>query len=274
MQYKFRYIDGIKTPPKLPMLGGTAIHASNEQYYQDVLDGCRERMTPEMIGELSQVLLEENAKEQDVSLEGEEKDIAMQEVKLASTAYIEHIGQFVEPIAVEQEIKYISRCGVPMLGYIDLIREPNKFETALVANPLEAVIVDYKFTGKKMNPNQVKNSLQFILYALSTDIYNVEVQNIVRTNNPVKVLPEKETPIDPVQDKTSNLRLLRHQFVPAEFDHVENLIEAAATVITAGNFMPGAMDSWCCNPTWCDYWDICRGRGLGTTTIMDMAVNR
>lgn len=258
MQYKFRYIDGIILPPNASMLGGSAVHAGNEGYFQDILDGGSSRMTPAMVAELAQVSMEEMAVEQNCPLEGEYKDVAMKEVAIASASYIENIGQYTEPLAVEEEIHYMSRCGVDILGYIDLSRAPYPHEVGIT----DAVIVDYKFTGKKMALPQVENSLQFHLYAMATEVMDIEVHNIVRSTKPSKTLPKGGgMPGEPVQDKASNIRVLHHRFRGDEFDHIENMIEATATAISAGNFIPCDMGAWNCNDKWCGYWHLCRGRG-------------
>jgi RecB family exonuclease len=269
MQFKFRYIDNIILPPNVNMLSGSAVHKSNEFYYEDVIKGYAERMTPKMVGELTQAMMEDMAKEQEYVLAGTEKDQTMAELKNISEAYIENIGQYVTPLAVEEEIRYTSRCGVDILGFIDLSRAPNELEAD---KNIDAVLVDYKITGKKWNGTKLKNSLQFHLYALSTGVMDIEVQNIVRTDKPIKKLPLKADPKDECKlDVTSNLRLLHHQFKESDFDHVENLIEGVAGMISAGIFIPCDMDAWCCNSTWCGYWGLCRGKSEAPPVIVDMA---
>ena len=257
MQYKFRYIDEIILPPNAALLGGSAVHAGNEGYFQDILDGCSSRMTPAMVSELAQVSLEEIAVDQGVELQGRVKDTLMSEVSIAASSYIEHIGQYITPIAVEEEIRYTSRCGVELLGYIDLTREPTEEEVLIK----DAVVVDYKFTGKKMNLSQVENSLQFHVYAMSTEIMDIEVHNLVRSTAESKRLPNAAATLgEPVDDRASNLRILRHTYTGEEFDHIENMVESVATAISAGIFVPCDMGAWNCNDKWCGYWHLCRGR--------------
>lgn len=277
-QFEFRYVEGIISPPTAALLAGTAMHTGFEQYYKDILEGTSNRMTSKMVGELAQITLEENAKNQEVELEGEVKDEAMLHVALASESYINNVGKYVEPIAVEEEIRYTSKCGVDILGFIDLTRRPIECESTYFENFLmqseedqfpSVILNDYKLTNKKWNLNQLSNSLQFNLYAIGTDIRDIEICNLTKVKA-AKKLPKKSQS-ENVVDIMSNFRLLRHHFDGRDFDHVENLIEKVARIIHEGLFMPCSMDSWCCNENWCGYWNLCRGQRQTEALVYDMA---
>ncbi len=144
-----------------------------------------------------------------------------------------------------------------MLAYIDLRhRLPDGSEG----------IIDYKVTSRKWTPDKLTNSLQFNLYALVTGLRNVEVHNLVKTA-PAKRTTAKS--IDGVTDIAPNIRLLRHTYDGSSHDYLEDLIESCARLITSGIFTPCAMDAWNCNPEWCGYWSLCRGKG--PSKVIDLA---
>jgi len=251
LQYKFRYIDEIISPPNINLLSGKACHTGNEVYYREIIEGSGERMKPSMVVEVAQAALEDAAAEEEYRLQGQEKDDSMKSLEQATTMYINEIGQYVEPVNVEQKIEYESRCGVPIIGYIDLVMKDDD----------KSVLVDYKYTGKKWSANDIKNSLQFTVYTLSTGIDAFEVQNLTKATNAKKLTKPKKDGDDfsYVVDIASNLRILRHRFGDADFVHVENQIEAVAQAITAGVFIPSDMGAWNCSEKWCGYWHLCRG---------------
>jgi len=280
-QFKFRYVDGIILPPNIAMLSGTVVHSAFEEYYKDVLTGSPTRMSQDMVVELAEETLEEKTQEEDIEVRVDDKKLARTHIKNAVDAYIPTVGKYVDPVLVEDEVRYESRCGVEVLGYLDLVRYPMEEEQAFNEkladdDRIKTVVSDYKVTKKKWNINQLINSLQFNIYALATEIKDIEITNLVKSEKKVKDLPKKDDKEasqlqSSTKDINSNLRLLRHRFNGEEFDHLENLIEDVAKTIDSGIFMPCDPSSWCCNETWCGYWHLCRGSNRGGSKVFDLA---
>ena len=158
-------------------------------------------------------------------------------------------------MAVEQEFVWLARCGVPILSYIDLRHKlPNGSES----------IADYKVTSKRWTLDKLVNSLQFNLYSMVTGIGDIGIHNMIRTSPGKRASTAK--PVDDVLDLAPNIRLLRHNFDGSLHDYLEDLIESCARLITSGIFTPCAMDAWCCNPDWCGYWHLCRGKAQSKVT--------
>ena len=247
--FEFRYVEKLPVPPTASMLTGTALHRTFEQYYRGVIENADNRLTAIQIADLSTAMLEDTLTTEEHYLKSEEQEEAGTTVRELSTSYVEHVAETIMPLAVEEQHVWSARCGVPMLAYIDLRHQlPDGSQG----------IVDYKVTTKRWTPDKLTNSLQFNLYAMMTGICNVEVHNLV------KATPAKRTsmtkPIDGVTDVDHNCRVLRHTFDGSANDYLEDLIASCAALITSGIFMPCAMDSWNCNPDWCGYWNICRGK--------------
>ena len=247
-QYEFRYIEGIIIPPNAALGIGSSVHKTLETYYSDAMTSAT-RLTPKQAGELSGDTLEDWSKENENTMTDDEKSEAHKLLPSMVMTYVENIGQHLTPTATETECRYTMPSGVPMLGYIDLMYENN--DTG------EVSIADYKVTGKKLSINDLKNSLQFNLYALMTGIGDIQIHNLVKTN--YKPSP-KPSDIEGVTDYASNLRTIQNNFDGSQEEHFNTLVENAARLITSGIFMPCAPDAWCCNDNWCGYWKLCRGK--------------
>ncbi len=255
--FEFRYVLRIPVPPTASMLTGTALHRTLESYYRAVIENADNRLTPDQMADLATATLEETLTTEEHYLKPEEQEEAGTTVRELSTSYVEHVAGTIMPLAVEEQHVWTSRCGIPMLAFIDLRHRPPDGGEG---------IIDYKVTSRKWTPDKLANSLQFNLYALGTGLKNVEVHNLV------KAAPSKHTTtkhIDGVTDIAPSIRILRHAFDGSANDHLEDIIESSARLITAGVFTPCAMDAWNCNPKWCGYWSICRGKAQ--TVTIDLA---
>jgi hypothetical protein len=258
-QYEFRYIDNIVAPPGIAMIKGTAVHRGLEAYYKERMNGATP-LTPTQVVEFCVMTLEDEAKTQELDMPGALKDQTIVEITNAASPYVEHVAHLITPVAVEQELRYEANCGVALLGYLDLVREPTQIE--LEANlPDENHLCDYKISGKKWSADKLQNDLQFNIYSLATGIADIEIHNM--TPGPKKPKQHKTIPADylaDVQDITDNIRIVRNKFDGSEYEHVENIIENVAGGITKGVFMPCSPDGWVCSATWCGYWKLCRGK--------------
>jgi hypothetical protein len=258
-QYEFRYVEGLIVPPNAALLIGKGVHSGHETYFQMILDR-QQPLLPLQVAEFAISEMEAEAEEKDIPFDGPEKDEVIQIVQNAVIPYITHVAPLVTPLAVEQELRYTSRCGVDLLGFMDLLRAENDYEVK-AGQPAGARIVDYKVTAKKWAVNKLINDLQFNLYGLATGIRQIEIHNLVKTATKSKV--NKQVAADytaPTQDVASNIRIIRNEFGTEENDHFEGIIEDAARQISSGIFPRCAPDAWCCNADWCGYWKMCRGK--------------
>jgi hypothetical protein len=156
--------------------------------------------------------------------------------------YIDTVATTITPIEVEKEIKYTAKCGVDMLGYIDLLTPDT--------------VCDYKITDKKWDLAKLQGDLQFVSYAAATGINKIHIHNITKTSGARSKSGEQ-----PHVKDISNIRLLDWEYSSMDFKHLELIIERTAKAISSGIFMPCDPLSWCCNEKWCEYWPMCRGGG-------------
>ena len=245
-QFEFRYIENRVIPPGAALSMGSVTHKTLETYYSDAMTSAS-RLSPNQAGELAVATLDTWLDENENTLTREDKNNAQKLLPDIVSNYVSHVGQHITPVDVEQEVRYRALCGVELLGYIDLVH----------ATEEGTALADYKITSKKMSLSDLSNSLQFNLYSLMTGIGDIQIHNLVKTNG--KALPKKPAS-DGLTDYTSNLRVISHRFDGSQAEHFENMVEAAARLITSGIFMPCDPTSWACTPTWCGYWNLCRGR--------------
>ena len=248
-QYQFRYIEKIPVPPSAAMLTGTALHKTFEQYYRGIIENPANRLSSSQTADLAMTAFEDTVTSEENYLTCTEREQASATVRELASAYVETVGKGIVPLAVEEQYQYTSRCGVPLLAFIDLRRQcPDGSE----------MICDYKIMTKKWTMDKLANSLQFNLYAMITGNGDTEIHNIVKVQPSKRPAALKRT--DDLFDLSPNLRVLRFSFDGGAFNHLENLIESAAQLITSGIFMPCALDAWNCTPEWCGYWNLCRGK--------------
>lgn len=267
-QYEFRYIHGLVIPPGAALVTGSALHKTFETYYTDAMHGSSERLTGKQVAEMSVACLDEVLDSQETNISKAEYNDVTKNVMNLSEVYVDTVGQNINPIAVEEEVRYTSACGVDILAYIDLVRElpeelrDGEFDTQ--------GICDYKITTRKWDLKKLQNSLQFNLYSMITGIGNIEIHNMVKDTKATTRYGKSKMPVDGVLDLANNLRVVTNRFDGSQCDHMEALIESAARLISSGIFMPCALDAWCCNETWCGYWSLCRGGGQCGVKYVDM----
>lgn len=247
-QFEFRYIENKVIPPNAALAIGSVTHKVLETYYQDAMTS-RTRLTPEQTGELSLSTLDDWLEDNETTVGSEDRNNAQKMLPDLISRYVENVGQHVQPLEVEKEVRFTTQSGVPLLGYIDLVHQPEDQD--------EVGIADYKVTSKKMSHGDLANSLQFNLYALMTGVGDIQIHNLVKSAG--KPSSRKPADVDGVTDYASNLRVIKHRFDGSQVDHFENLVESAARLITSGIFMPCDPTSWACTPAWCGYWGLCRG---------------
>lgn len=267
-QFEFRYVKGLIIPPGAALVTGSAMHRTLETYYRDAMTSSQ-RLTGKQTAELAVSSLDEVLDEGETNVSDEERENAIHDLTGLAETYVDTVAKDIVPLAVEEEVRYTASCGVDLLAYLDLRRQLQNVKPHEDGVLDDEGICDYKITGRKWTIDKLRNSLQFNLYALITGIGDIEIHNMLKDVKVNKRMPSK-APVDGVTDISSNLRVLHHVFDGSQVDHLENLIESAAKLITSGIFMPCSLDSWCCNETWCGYYSRCRGANSCNVKYVDV----
>lgn len=247
-QFEFRYVKGLVIPPGAALVTGSAMHKTLEAYYKDAMNGGA-RLTGKQAAELAVSSLDDLLGSQENTVTKDEREDAIDSLTGLAELYVDNIAKDIVPLAVEEEVHWTTPGGVPMLAYVDLRRLKDDDEVG---------ICDYKITTKKWTKSKLENSLQFNLYSMMTEIGDIEIHNMIKGTHRAKFAVKEAE--EGVKDYGAGMRVLHHVFDGGQNKHMIDLIESAARLITSGVFMPCALDSWCCSPEWCGYWNLCRGK--------------
>lgn len=227
-QYRFRYLEGFKVPPRASMVRGSSFHKANETNLVQKIETKRDLP----IDEVKEVFSSEfDARVQEVELQpdenaGEIKDAGLQLVE----AYHTQLSPKVQPVAVERAFE-IEIQGQPMTGVIDLETENCIHET--------------KTTSKSASVANIDHQLQLCAYAHATDKETFQLDYAVDANT------KKPARIE-------SFPLLRRDLPITRFaSYVEEFLDA----LQKGSFPPCAPGNWSCSDRWCGYWNICKCGG-------------
>lgn len=238
MQYSFRYIDGIKSPPGVAMIVGTATHKSIEKNLkqrmvlgtfipkEEAKETAAESFRNTWAGE-EPVLTEEEKEHGKDKVKGEAVDTA---VSLAELHY-DRVAPGIKPIHVEREVN-LELKGFPfdLKGYVD-IQEPD-------------AIRDSKTTAKSPSSDAADKSEQLTFYSLAAKVIDGKAPATVQLDFLVKTKEPKYVPLVSTRTEADHGTFLRR-------------VERASKVIESGAFMPAPPDSWYCSANWCGYYDRC-----------------
>jgi putative RecB family exonuclease len=153
LQYKFRYIDGLKIPPVSALTLGKSIHSALETNYKQKI-GTKTDLSTEQVLDLFSDKWETEVKET-VFEEGEKPGVVKDDgIKLVS-AYHKQVSPTIEPKLVEKDFELsFENVDYTLKGYIDLIDAKD-------------VIIDHKTTKRSMSQEDVGTDLQLSCYALA-----------------------------------------------------------------------------------------------------------
>lgn len=262
--WEYSYQRGIKRPPKVAMIVGTAVdHAANSSL-QRKIDGAPE-MGPEEAAEVASSKLEEEWS-YGVALDEEEasrgaavvKGHAMDKAAAIAESYVSMVAPRIRPKRVQREWE------LELLGL-------NAFVTGVMdVEEEDGGIRDTKSTARNPKAEVVADSPQLSTYAMAKHV-------IDGTPAPVSV----------------RLDFLVAKFVGAgrygwavsyepmesfrdETDFAQGIarMERAVRLVRAGAFMPARPDDWWCSEKWCGYWDICPFARRRVAVALSSAVGR
>lgn len=236
--YEFKYVLGIPEVKNGAMYKGTVIHAGAEFSLRRVME--TQKAPP--VEEARAIVADAFEAEKDTVQRWDEGEDAGRAKDATIAGYVTYHRVALPartPEAVEEG--FAVRVGdVPVVGYIDLVERVKDFPDA--HDPGRLVVADLKYSSRSWSQADIDQDPQFTLYSLAKGIADVRVDNLV----PLKAGPSF---------KQLHARRTRQ-------DH-EVLIEAYGQnvdLIKKGVFKMATIGDWMCQPKWCGYWSICRGR--------------
>jgi len=240
-QYKYNYVDGIRTPGGVPMRRGTAYHAALEYMLNYKKD----------IGELVSIERAERAAIRAAKAEGLTDSEIYRVIDAVRFYYAEMYAEH-QPLAVEETCEVV-RAGVKLTGRIDLVDKRGD-------------VIDFKFSADKWAAPRAKYGCQPIVYQWFAEdylskkypdwTYNGFTYEIIKLW-PMPLI--QRIHIDPIPKEQS--------------DWWEDQLAQIAATIQAGLFPAKSNEKEC---GWCSYKELCqpaiwkiKAQDIGTTEFTD-----
>lgn len=232
----FYYNEGVPTFRTGGLIFGTAVHAAVAEYYRLAMRGISGKAAMSQVFAALNASLREQFEHPTARLEPDEaiEDFFLSGAGLVSR-YVEEIGDWFEPTAVEQSFRREIN-GVPVVGYIDLM---GTYED-------ETVIVDLKTSSRTQRTIGPEDRTQLAVYALlSMDEETAGVPNTTVSAH-----------IHSLNKSKGEVEVLRTVLTPEDFRYAGNLVRSAARVIMAGDFHPNRFAKYCSKKL-CPYAALC-----------------
>lgn len=224
-QFKFRYVDGIKSPPSVAMVEGSS-HHSWLQTNNNLQKEKKKIIGPEDAMDIFVEAWKKHSKDVEKRERLQSENEVLTRAPRLIGAYIKRLAPKMRPIDVEKRFRILMG-GVPFVGFIDLV---DKNKGAL----------DYKTTSKKKTSNQVKNSLQLGSYARVLGTNDVGFVSLVKTKSPT-------------------VELVTTKLASKDVQWADDIAASTADAIKRGAFPKTSPDNWWCSEKFCGYWHQCRG---------------
>ena len=238
MQYYFRYVEGIKTPPSVAIIEGSAGHKGQEKNFVQKVETHIDLPVDVVLDVVSDTFEQRSA---DVETWETPKGSAKDEIiKLMRFVHTNHNPK-IQPVECEAEhIIEIpnpdSGLPVKMKSYIDLVDTTQ-------------TIRDSKFTKKAKSQGDADNDMQLTIYSYVKSLPKVAFDCFIKGDKPrVATIP--------------SVRGTR------QWNWLERAVPKYIKAIESGVFMPCDPAHWRCSERFCGYWFICPHGGKDTKKVI------
>ena len=235
-QYEFRYIEGkIIKPGVALIIGGSMAETCETNFGQKMetkidlpIDNIKDHagMVFDRKVDVDGLFVSKGESEKKVAGKGKDQTIALAEV------YAKDLAPFVQPVAVEKEIRFPLWTDYEMLGYIDYM--PNKH-----------TVKDMKTFAKSKPQAELDSDIQLTTYSLA-----IEREIGFAPDLGFDVLLKKKKP--EYLPQSSRRRTTQ------DYDILLELIWNIHQNIEKGSFPPTGRLNWVCSAKWCGYHKICK----------------
>lgn len=244
MQYYFRYIVGLKEPPKLPLAIGKGGHSALEYGGRYKMKNGVDLAVPDMLDIASTFIdIESEEVEAPASEKGEAKDRAVAAIRVYQT----------------RDAAAVNPAGVEVEFNLDLNDpdEPNIEPIRIVNGKIDIIttdtgVWDYKFVGQARSQNEVDLSPQLSLYG---KVFRVLTGRYASKTGYQMFLPgSTRTPPDS-RAIYRDAALMTPEKQEARFQRLRFQFQQVEKGIRTGMFMPTDDPRVC---SWCGYRDRCQ----------------
>lgn len=233
-QWEFRYLLGIRTPPRGAMTVGSSVDAGvTRNLTQKVAS-----KTDMPIGDVLDVYSTDfdiRAKETD--FEGEDsgtfKDVGAQLLK----AHHEVLAPAIQPAKVQEKFVIETDAGYNIGGTIDLVEADD-------------TVADTKTAKTKYGEDSISRAIQPAVYDFAFEALNQRKSPGFRYDVLIK----------PTKTIGARTQQVKAQVTEADREFLFDTISNMDKAIKAGVVLPAAEGSWWCSKDWCGYWGRCKGK--------------
>lgn len=249
MQWYYRYIEGIKSPPSGNMTLGLSYHKAHEDNFSQKIE-TKEDLKDDDVKEIFSEDFEERHKDEVVYGAGESKGTFKDNgVKMVSTYHL-NVSPSIKPLAVERKFDIqFDNMDWSLTGFIDLEEEHG--------------ITDHKTTGKRPSVLNLGDK-QTVMTGGLIDEFNLEASIYLLADKYAFGNDDRQFGWDyTISTKTPYIVRATYNNKPQYEKRVLDTLGKVAGQINAciksGDFIENTEHPWACNKKFCGYWQKCQG---------------
>jgi len=234
LMWQYRYVDGLKMPPKAALTLGSAVDAAVTKNLQQKIESNLDMPTEAVLDAFSSDF-DTRAKETEWDPDedaGKEKDKGVQMVR----AHHEHAAPKIQPETVQESFVIETDAGYDLGGTIDLVEK-------------SGVIADTKTAKAAYAENAIERAMQPALYDFAYEALRGKPAEGFRYDVLVKPTAKKPAEYKPVAGKVT---AEDREFLFLTINNVHKAMEAGIAMPA-----PEAPGVWWCSRGWCGYAAIC-----------------
>lgn len=229
--WEYRYVQGIKTPPKAVLTVGSSVDAAvTHNLIQKIKSG--EDLPAEAVLDTFSSDFDSRVKETEWEDEdpGVSKDIGASLVKL----HHEKAAPAIKPKSVQESFVIETDAGYDLGGTIDLTE-------------VSGVVADTKTSKLAYKADAIERALQPALYDFAYEALNGKPAEAFRFDVLVK----------PTKTKPAQYQAVQAKVTGADREWLFETITQVHKSIQAGVTLPAPEGAWWCSREWCGYAGIC-----------------
>lgn len=234
-QFEFRYIQGIKIPPKVVMIEGSSHHKAMEMNNKRKMKEGRD-MKASRLTEIFMEDFRERIKPQKktINWEGENENRIFDRARSLHVDYVRSIAPSLRPVAAEEWFnEEVTIDGVTFIlnGVIDLKNKTSKGNTE---------VLDYKVKSKSASKQELQSDHQLSLYSRVAGVKQAGHIVFLKKANP-------------------EVGIVRVRRTQQQQEWALKVTASVVKAVKAGVFPMASPSSWICSQRFCGYWNRCAG---------------
>lgn len=232
-QWEFRYLLGIRTPPKAALTVGSSVDAGVTRNLVQKITSKKDLSVTEVLDVYSTDFdLRKDETDWEDENPGAIKDMGASLVR----AHHEKLAPQIQPKTVQEKFVIELDGGFDVGGTIDLTEE-------------DGTVADTKTSKNKYAEDSIHRALQPAIY---------DFASMVLTGKKPKAF-RYDVIIKPTKTKGPEIQQVTGQVTEDDHAWFFNAVSNMDKAIKAGIALPAPEGAWWCSKDWCGYWDKCKG---------------